>query len=190
MSELTFRLGSRAGLLHPGSLHESLHLLSESCYTPDVALYALRGVYTNIQVLVSVCTNKSNSGTLTVCCVPFPRLTGLFLPSPPFLHSQMQPHLPVFILCFHPLSKCNDRSRYLELTIWSRNEDFSKGYRFQPIPAAAGAECIRDQKNKRWYSNTHKCTSVNTSVMRLSLCSHKSKVRSRLRVSTCSEHSH
>lgn len=78
MSELTFRLGSRAGLLHPGSLYELLHLLSGSYDTPGVALYALPGVYTNIQVLVSVCTYKSNSGTLTVCCVPFSRLTGLF----------------------------------------------------------------------------------------------------------------
>lgn len=86
MSDLTFRLSSRAGFLHPGSLHELLCLLSESYYTPGAALYALRGVYTNIQVLVSVCTYKSNSGTLTVCCVPLSRLTGLLLPSP-FLSS-------------------------------------------------------------------------------------------------------
>lgn len=78
MSELTSRLGSRAGLLHPGSLHELLYLLSESYDTPGVALYALQGVYTNIPVLVSVCIYKSNSGTLTVCCVPVSRLTGLF----------------------------------------------------------------------------------------------------------------
>lgn len=77
-SDVTFRLGSRAVLLHPGSLHELLYLLSESYDTPGVALYALQGVYTNIPALESVCIYKSSSGTLTVCCVPFSRLTGLF----------------------------------------------------------------------------------------------------------------